>query len=53
MVENDIDDIEEIQFSADSLQVSKQYRKWTPATDSGMTLIGYQDNKRKKIIESF
>ena len=35
MVENHIDDVEEVQFSADSLQISKQYRKWTPATDSG------------------
>ena len=52
MVENDINDVEEIQFSADSLQISKQYRKWTPATDSGLTLFGYQDGKRKKIIES-
>ena len=52
MVENNIDDIEEVQFNADSLQISKQYRKWTPATDSGLTLIGYQDGKRKKIIES-
>ena len=52
MVENHIDDVEEVQFSADSLQISKQYRKWTPATDSGLTLIGYQDGKRKKIFES-
>lgn len=52
MVENDINDVEEIQFSADSLQISKQYRKWTPATDSGMMLIGYQDGKRKKISET-
>ena len=52
MVENNIDDIDEIQFNADSLQVSKQCRKWTPATDSGMVLIGYQDGKKKKIIES-
>lgn len=52
MVENNIDDIEEVQFNADSLQISKQYRKWTPATDSSLTLIGYQDGKRKKISES-
>lgn len=52
MADNHIDDVEEVQFSADSLQISKQYRKWTPATDSGLTLFGYQDGKRKKIIES-
>ena len=52
MNENNIDDVEEISFSADSLQISKQYNKWTPATDSSLRLVGYQDGKRKEIIES-
>lgn len=52
LVENNITDVDEISFGADSLQVSKGYRKWTPATDSSLTLIGYQDGKRKKINNS-
>lgn len=47
--EHDINDIEEVSFGADSLQISKQYARWTPATDSSLTVIGYQDNKRKEI----
>ena len=53
MVENNITDIDEVSFGADSLQISKQYHKWSPSTDSSLTLIGYQDGKRKIINESF
>lgn len=53
MLENNITDIDEISFGADSLQVSKQYHKWTPATDSSLTLIGYQDGERRIINELF
>lgn len=52
MNENDIKDVDEVHFSADSLQISKMYRKWTPATDSSLTLVGYQDGKKKEISNS-
>ena len=52
MNENDIKDVDEVHFSADSLQISKMYHKWTPATDSSLTLVGYQDGKKKEISNS-
>lgn len=52
MLENNITDIDEVWFNADSLQISKQYHKWSPATDSALTLIGYQDGERRIISES-
>lgn len=52
MVEHDLKDIDEIYFGADSLQISKSYHKWTPATDSSLSLVGYQDGKRKEINTS-
>ena len=52
MIEHNLNDIDEVSFGADSLQVSKGYHKWTPATDSSLTLIGYQDGKRKEINNS-
>lgn len=52
MVQHNIQDIDEVSFSADALQISKAYQKWTPATDSSLTLIGIQDGKRKEISNS-
>jgi hypothetical protein len=52
MNEHDIKDIDEISFGADSLQISKAYHKWTPATDSSLTLYGYQGGKKKEINSS-
>ena len=54
-----LNDIEEVSFKADSLNESAKYGKWTPATDSYISLIGYQYDEdiklpvRKLITESF
>ena len=52
MVEHNIEDVDEVSFDADSLQISKMYKRWVPATDSSLVLKGYQDGKRKIIRET-
>lgn len=52
--ERELDDVEEVSFSADMLQFSKKYNEWTPMTDSFIDVYGYQDDEngirvRKKI----
>ena len=54
---NGLTDIDEITFSADSLQRSAHFGKWVPATDSYIRAVGYEETnngetnyfKRKKI----
>jgi hypothetical protein len=47
--ENNLTDIEEISFNADSLQTSAKYAQWTPATDSYIGVYGYQDENEMKV----
>lgn len=53
MVEHGLTDIDEIQFSADGLSSSYEFKEWTPCTDSSLVVIGLQDedvfdvNKKK------
>lgn len=47
--DNDINDVDRILLSADSLQYSKKHGEWTPATDSCLT--GY-DKFNHKLFES-
>lgn len=46
LTEHNLDDVQEVSFSADMLQQSKKYGEWTPATDSFITLYGYQENEK-------
>jgi hypothetical protein len=45
MVEHGLTDIDEIDFTADGLSVSYNYKEWTPATDSSLTVIGLETEK--------
>ena len=40
---NGLTDIDEIAFSADSLQRSARFGKWVPATDSYIRAVGYEE----------
>ena len=40
---NGLTDIDEITFSADSLQRSAHFGKWVPATDSYIRAVGYEE----------
>ena len=40
--ENKLTDIDEISFSADSLQCSARFGEWVPATDSYIRAVGYE-----------
>lgn len=40
---NGLTDIDEIAFSADSLQRSAHFGKWVPATDSYIRAVGYEE----------
>lgn len=52
--ENNLHDIEEIVFSADSLQTSADYNEWTPATDSSITAYGLNLNDLKNgLVEKY
>jgi len=42
---NNLDDVEEVQFTADMLQVSKKHGKWSSATDSFIEVYGFQDDE--------
>lgn len=57
MKENDLDDIQEVRFSADMLQFSKQYGEWTSMTDSFIDVYGFQNDEngteRRKIIGEY
>ena len=46
---NNLNDVDEIHFSADAIQASKDYGEWTPATDSSIELVGIEDGVRKEI----
>lgn len=46
---NNITNVDEVTFSADGLQTSIEYGAWTPATDSGLRLYGYEDGKNKLV----
>lgn len=45
MVEHGLTDIDEISFLADGLSSSYEYKEWTPATDSSLTVIGLETEK--------
>ena len=45
MVKHGLTDIDEIDFSADGLSVSYNYKEWTPGTDSSLTVIGLETEK--------
>ena len=45
LIEKGLDDIQEVRFSADMLQHSKEYGEWTPATDSFITVYGFQTDE--------
>lgn len=57
MIEHNLNDIDEISFSADMLQESKEYGEWTPATDSYISVIGFQEDEKdvkcRKIIGEY
>lgn len=40
-----IEDVEEIEFRADSLQQSAKYVKWMPCTDSSLTVYAYEEDE--------
>lgn len=46
---HNITNVDEVTFSADGLQTSIEYGAWTPATDSGLHLYGYEDGKNKLV----
>ena len=45
---HNITNVDEVTFSADGLQTI-EYGAWTPATDSGLHLYGYEDGKNKLV----
>lgn len=45
LIEKGLDDIQEVRFSADMLQFSKEHGEWTPATDSFITVYGFQTDE--------
>ena len=45
ITEYELDDIQEVRFSADMLQESKKCRKWTAATDSFIDVYGFQTDE--------
>lgn len=49
--ERKLTDIDAIAFTADGLQESIEYDKWTPGTDSSISAHGYEDGKYKLIGE--
>ena len=46
--ENKLTDIDEISFSADSLQCSARFGEWVPATDSYIKAVGYEEINDEK-----
>jgi hypothetical protein len=44
-----IKDVDEVSFGVDGLIPSVEYGQWTPATDSSLSIYGYEDNKKKLI----
>ena len=46
--ENKLTDIDEISFSADSLQCSARFGEWVPATDSYIRAVGYEEINDEK-----
>ena len=46
--ENKLTDIDEISFSADSLQCSARFGEWVPATDSYIRAVGYEETNDGK-----
>lgn len=55
--EYELDDIEEVKFSADMLQESKKHGQWTSATDSFIDIYGFQEDEHglmvRKIIGEY
>ena len=45
LTEYELDDIQEVRFSADMLQESKKYGEWTAATDSFIDVYGFQTDE--------
>ncbi len=40
-----IEDVDEIEFRADSLQESAKYVKWMPCTDSSLVVYRYEEDE--------
>ena len=57
MTEHGLNDIQEVRFSADMLQYSKEYGSWTSATDSFIDVYGFQKDENgieaRKIIGEY
>ena len=55
--EYELDDLDEVKFSADMLQESSKYGEWTPATDSFIDVYGFQKDEHglmaRKIIGEY
>ena len=48
--ERNLDDVEEIMFSADMLQFSREYNEWTPMTDSFIDVYGNQLDENNHLV---
>lgn len=48
--ERNLDDVEEIMFSADMLQFSREYNEWTPMTDSFIDVYGNQLDENNHVV---
>ena len=44
---NNIEDLQEVRFNADELQISAQQAVWCPETDSYLACIGYRGSEDK------
>lgn len=55
--EYELDDLDEVKFTADMLQESSKYGEWTPATDSFIDVYGFQKDENgfmsRKIIGEY
>lgn len=47
--DNNIKEVEEVDFSVDCLNDSVKYNKWVPSTDSSILICGYEDSERRII----
>ena len=49
--ERNLTDIDRLSFGVDGIQDSVEYGEWTPATDSSLIALGYENDKQKLIGE--
>ena len=48
--EKELNDIDEVSFSADCLQSSAKYKEWTPFTDSFITVNGWEEYEEGRFV---